>query len=79
MLRVFSLLYILYAPWLKFEAGNMLSVLILGLLESPCCTVSVKMELCDCIDVLIHQPNFIVNLFYNYDNSVPAWPLCERY
>lgn len=75
-LRLFCMITMIYSPWVKFESGHLIDIFLLGILQSPSCSVEIKLQIFNAIDVLFQQQHFILNLFFNYDNDVPSWPLC---
>ena len=50
-----------------------------GLLQSQFCTPPQKVDLLDGLMQMFRNKAALINIFYNYDNDVINWPVCQQF
>eukprot|EP00479_Gromia_sphaerica_P000871 TRINITY_DN11018_c0_g1_i1.p1 TRINITY_DN11018_c0_g1~~TRINITY_DN11018_c0_g1_i1.p1 ORF type:complete len:251 (-),score=39.76 TRINITY_DN11018_c0_g1_i1:282-1034(-) len=70
VLKFFGFLWAHYLVTLKCELGTMLSISLLGMLQSAHCTPQQKVDLIEGLSLIFKTPQSIVDLFYNFDNDL---------
>ena len=68
----------LFAHFEQFEIGALLDIGMVGLLGSQYCTPPQKVDLLEGLNRIFSHKEALINIFYNYDNDVEHWPVCQK-
>ena len=78
MFRLHEILWVQYRQYLKFEIGVLLNIGMVGLLQSQFCTPPQKVDLLEGLMQMFRNKAALINIFYNYDNDIYNWPVCQK-
>ncbi|ETO20671.1 hypothetical protein RFI_16546 [Reticulomyxa filosa] len=78
MFQLHEILWHSYRSCLKFEIGVLLDTGMVGFLCSSFCSPPQKVDLLDGLTQMFINKSALIDIFYNYDNDIINWPVCQH-